>query len=68
MNKLDHIVNKNLKTNKYQLNEATNNDTTFDTNIFNLSSINSDPLPVATVSLRGGKKHRSMTVSGLTCL
>ena len=51
MNKLDHVVTNNLKKNKYQLNESINNDPTFDSNIFNLSSGNSKPLPVVTVYL-----------------
>ena len=51
MNKLDQLVTKNLKTTKYQLNEVIKKDLTFDTNIFNLSSGTSDPLPVLTVSL-----------------
>ena len=58
MNKLHHKVINNLKTTIDELNEAINNEPTFDTNIFNLSSSNIDPLPVVTVSLRGGKKHR----------
>ena len=67
MNKLDHVVTNNLKTTKDQLNEAINNEPTFDTNIFNLSSSTSDPLPVVTVSLWGGKKHRAKNVAVLTC-
>ena len=51
MNKLDHVVTNNLKKNKDQLNEATINEPTFDTNIFNLSSGTSDPLPVVTAYL-----------------
>ena len=68
MNKLYHIVTNNLKTTKYQLNEAINNDPTFDTNIFNLSSGTSNPLPVLTVSIWQGKKHRATTVSRITLL
>ena len=33
-----------------------------------LSSGTSNHLQVVTVSLRGGNKHRSMAVSGITCL
>ena len=51
MNKLDHIVTKNLKTTKYQLNEAIDNELAFDTNGFNLYSGTSNPLTVVTVSL-----------------
>ena len=40
----------------------------FDHNSFNWSSGTRDPLTVVTVSLRGGKKHRSTTVDGLTFL
>ena len=44
-------MTNNLKTNKYQLNEAINNDPTFDTNNFNLYSGTIYPLPVVTVSI-----------------
>ena len=65
---MDNVVTNNLKTNKYQINEAINNEPTFDTSNFNLSGGTSDPLPVVTVSLRGGKKRRATTVAGLTLL
>ena len=68
MNRLDHIVTDNLNNDKDQSNEATNSDPTFDTSSFNSSSGTSDPLPVVTVSLLGGKKHKATTVSGLTVL
>ena len=68
MNILDHVVTDNLNNNKYQSNESINSDPTFDTGNFNLYSGASDPLPVLTVSLRGGKKNIAMTVAGLTCL
>ena len=61
-------MNNNSKTNKDQSNKAIKNEPAFDTNIFNLSSGNSNPLPVVTVSLLEVKKHRAKTVSGLTCL
>ena len=61
-------MTNNLMTNKYQLNATINNEPTFDTNSFNLSSSTSNPLPVVTVSLLVGKKHISTYVSGLTCL
>ena len=48
-NKPDLVVTNNLQTIKYQLNEAINNEPTFDTNSFNLSSGTSNPLPVVTV-------------------
>ena len=51
MNKLDHVVTKNLNTNKDQSNEAINSDPTFDTSNFNLSIGTSDPLPLVTVSI-----------------
>ena len=65
INRLDHSVTDNIKTNKYQRNDANENDPKFDSS-FNLSSGTKDPLPVLTVSLQGGKKHISMTVAGLT--
>ena len=52
MNKLDHVVTNKLNTTKDQNIEAINNDLTFDTNSFNLSSGNTDPLQVVTVSLQ----------------
>ena len=61
-------MTKNLNTTKDKLNEAINNDPTFGTNSFNLSIVTSNPLPVVTVSLRVGKKHRATNFSGLTCL
>ena len=68
MNILDHIVTENLKNNKDQSNEAINIEPEFDTSNFNSSSGTRDPLPVVTVSLRGGNKHRATTLAGLTCL
>ena len=53
---------------KYKFNEAIENELTFDSNIFDLSSSTRDPIPVLTVSLQLGKKHRASTVAGLTCL
>ena len=38
INRLDHVVTDNIKTNKDQHNEAIYNELTFDTNGFNLSS------------------------------
>ena len=68
MNRLDHVVTNNLKKNKDRSNEAINNEPTFDTSNFNLSSSNSNPLPVVTVYLRRINKHRETTVSCITCL
>ena len=63
-----HIVTDNLKNYKDQSNEAIKSDPTFDNSSFNLSRGTSDPLPVVTVSLRGGKKHGATIVAGITCL
>ena len=68
MNRLDHIVTDNLNNNKDQSNESIKNKPTFDTNSFNLSRCTSNPLPVVTVSLQGGKKHISKNISGPTFL
>ena len=51
MNILDNVVTDNLNKNKGKINEAINNEPTFGTSSFNLSSGTSDPLPVVTVSL-----------------
>ena len=63
-----HLVTENLNNYKDQSNEAINSEPTFDNSSFNLSSGTSYPLPVVTVSLRLGKKHRATTVAGITCL
>ena len=63
---MDHVVNDNIKTNKDQHNDAIYNETTFDTNSFNLSSETKYPISGVIVILRGGKKHKSTTVDGLT--
>ena len=68
MNILDHVVTDNLKNYKDQGNESINSEPTFDTSKFNLSSGTSNPLPVVTISLQGGKKHRATFVAGLTWL
>ena len=68
MNKIDQVVTNNLKTPKYQLNEAIDNELTFDINNFNLYSGTNDPLTVVTVFLREGKKHGATTDDGLTSL
>ena len=54
---LYHVVTENLKKDKDQSNEAIKNEPTFDNSGFKLSSVTSNPLPVVTVSLRGGKKQ-----------
>ena len=58
----------NFKNYKDQINEAINNELTFVTCNFNLSSGTSKPLPVVNVSLRRGNKYRATTVAGLICL
>ena len=68
MNKLDQVVTNNIKTNKYQLNDAIHNEPTFDTSRFNSYKGTREPLPVVNITPLGGRKHRSMTVSGLTYL
>ena len=68
INRLYHIVNGNLKNNKDQSNEAINSESALDTGKFNLSSGTSNPFPVVTISLRGGKKHIETTFPSLTCL
>ena len=63
---MDHVVTENIKTNKYQHNDAVYNEPTFDTNSFNLSSGTKNSIPAVIVSLQGGKKNESTTVDGLT--
>ena len=57
----------NIKTNINQCNYAIENETKFDTT-FILSNGNKDPLPVATFSIRRGKKQIATTVAGITRL
>ena len=64
---LDHIATDNIKKDKYQHDDAIENEHEFDGS-FNLSRGNKYPLPVVTVILRGGKKHRPTTVADLTFL
>ena len=64
---MDHVVTNDIKTNEDQHNNAIKNDPKFD-NDFSLSSRTKEPLPVVTVSLRGGNEHRLTTVSGTTYL
>ena len=58
INKLDQVVTNNIRDYNDQYNDAIDNEPTLDNSSFNLSSGTRDPLPVVTVSLRGGKKHR----------
>ena len=58
-------MNDNIKKNKDQRNDAIENEPNFD-NSFNLSSGTRDLLPIVTVSILGGKKHRATTVAGIT--
>ena len=60
-------MNNNIRINKYQRNDAIENEPKFD-NSFSLSSGTKDLLTVVTASLQVGKKHRATTVAGLTCL
>ena len=60
-------MTNNIKDYNDQNNEAIDNELTLDNSSFILSSDTSDHLPVVTVSLRGGKKHRATIVDGLTC-
>ena len=60
-NELTDIINKD----KDQHNDAIGNDPRLDSS-FNLSKGNKEHLPVVTVSLRGGKKHRATTIAGRT--
>ena len=68
MNRWNDVVTNNLKNYKDQSNEEINSEPEFDTSNFNLSIDTSGPLPEVTVSLQGGKKHRTNTTSSLTCL
>ena len=52
----------NINKIKNQYNDAIENDPKFD-NTFSLSRKTKDPLPLVTVRLRGGKKHRATDVS-----
>ena len=57
----------NIKKNKNQHNDSIEYEPKFD-NKFSLSSGTKNPIPVVTVSLRGGKKQMATIISGLTCL
>ena len=68
MNRLDPLVIENLNNYKDQSNEAINSELIFDTSSSNLSSGNSNLLPVVTVYLQEENKHRAKNVAGLICL
>ena len=61
-------MTNNIKDYNNKYNEAIDNEPTLDNNRFNVSSVTIYPLPVVTVSLQRGKKHRATVVVGLTCL
>ena len=67
MNRLDNVVTKNIKTKKYQINEAIYNDVMFGVNSFDSYIGTRYPLPVVSATLQVGKKHRATTVAGITC-
>ena len=67
INKLYHIVTNNTKKNKNQHNDAIEYEPNFD-NTFSLSRGTKYPLPVVTVSLRGGNKQTVRIITSLTCL
>ena len=61
-------MTNNIRDYNDQYNDDIDNERTLDNSSFNLSSGTIYPLPVVTVFLRGGKKHRATVVAGLTCL
>ena len=61
-------MTKNRKDYNDQYNDVIYNEPTLDNSSFNLSSCTRYPLPVVTVQLGGGKKHRATVVAGITCL
>ena len=66
MNKLDHVVTNNIN-NKYPcIDNIEYGPKFYGTFIF--YSGNKDTLPVVTVRLRGGKKHRATIIYCLKCL
>ena len=68
MNRLDHVVTNNIKTNKDHIIDAIYDETVFNTNSFNSSIGTRDPLPVVTSNLLVFNQHRVTTVAALTCL
>ena len=67
INILYHAVTDNIKKNKDQHHDAIENEPTF-VNSCSFSSGTKYPLPLVTVSLQGGKKHRAGTICVITCL
>ena len=65
MNKLYNVATNDIN-NKYQCNDDIEYEPKF-YNTLSLSSGTKYPLPVVTVILRGGKKHRATTIYGLPC-
>ena len=61
-------MTNNIKDYNDQYNDAIDNKPTLDNSSFNLFSGTRYPLPVVTVYLRGGKKHRATLAAGITCL
>ena len=68
INKLYHIVTNNIKDYNNQYNDSIDNEPTLDNSSFNLSSGTRYPLPVVTVYLQVGNKHKANVVAVLTCL
>ena len=64
--KFYHMVTNNIN-NKYQRNDAIEYEPKFDSK-FSLSSGTKYPLPVVSVSFRGGRNKGQILISGLTCL
>ena len=61
-------MTNNIRDYNDQYNDTIDNEPTLDNSNLNLSNDTRETLPVVTVSLRGGKKHRATVVAGLTCL
>ena len=61
-------MTNNIRDYNDQYNDAIDNEPTLDNSSFNLSRGTRYPLPVVTVSLRGGKKHRATLAAVITCL
>ena len=62
INRSDHLVTDNIKDYNDQYNDAIDNEPTLDNSSFNIYSGTIYPLPIVTVSLRRGKKHRATVV------
>ena len=61
-------MTNNIKYYNGKYNYAIDNEPTLDNSSSSLSRGTRYPLPVVTVSLQGGKKHRATIVAGITCL